>query len=183
VELRKVHENGEVSRQQVRLSRTTFDDAEISMIYVSNGDRDADAFAHYQYKVDWNYRGNVSFSGDWVDHSGPSIPISPPLAKQSFKVHLDPYFADEQGVLGATVRIHTRYDGKEIVGPTLVLEPTLGSDEGYSASTTVLAAPERPTIVYSADLTLRDGRTLSVPLTETSSAIVVLNGALAGDGR
>lgn len=182
VQLRKVHEDGSVTMRSVRLAKDLYRNADqdivspLRMIYVSRGDRDAEAFNKYDYKVDWNYAGNVTFKGNWTPHEGPNIPISPPLSKQSFKVNLDPIFVDEYGIIGATVRLKTRHEDKIIPGSTLILEPgQTGSASGYSAKTDVLVSQTDPRVFYSAELTLETGENLSIPETETSAAIVQLS--------
>lgn len=173
IELRKEHQGGDVTRDSVRLSRSTFNDPNVRMSYISRGDTDADAFERYQYKVDWNYAGNVRIPGEWTDNSGNSIPVSPPLVKQSIQFNLDPVFADELGIVGVTIRTFGVYSDQRGVGPVLLMQPDGGAN-GYTASGYILVDPNTGLVDYAADITLSSGGTERIER-RTSSAIEVIS--------
>ena len=175
VELRKEHEGGRApSTDDIVIRKQTFEDADYRLTYLSNGDRDPVRFAEYDYKVDWNYTGGVSFPGEWRTQSAPIISLSPPMVKQEIDIRLDPLFVAESDVGGVTVRLSSTHDGREIRGPVIRLSPD--DDGGYSASTTVIVSRDDPTFAYKTDISHLDGRATSLPKRETQNTFIVING-------
>ena len=177
VSLRKQHENGQISRDDLRFSKSTFTDPVAKLVYISNGDRNADLFGRYQYKVDWNFKGGVEFKGEWTDHEGPSIPLSPPLALESIKINLDPEMVDELGVLGATIRPSSPVGDKQIRGKVVSLQPSVDGDDGYTTQVPILMARNEPRVDYRVDLTLEGGQAVSLEPHPSSSTLVIINSA------
>ncbi len=175
VSIRKEHENGQISRRNIRLAKGTINEPKLSMIYVSNGDRNADNFNRYQYKVDWNYKRGVSFNGDWVDHEGPSISLSPPLTMESVQLNLDPEMVDQLGVLGATIRTSSPVGEQSIKGEVVSLRPSLTGDDGFSVQVPVLMNSGTPVVNYKVDLTLDTGQSISLDERQSSSTLVIIN--------
>lgn len=175
VTIRKEHENGKVSRDDIRLAKGTINEPKLSLIYVSNGDRNADNFSRYQYKVDWNYKNGVQFSGGWLDHEGPSISLTPPLTLESVQVNLDPSMVDQLGVIGATIRTNSPIGEKLIRGPVISLRPASDNDAGYSTQVPILMANHSPTVSYNIDLTLENGSSMPLGVRASSSTLIVIN--------
>ncbi|MEM9376392.1 MAG: hypothetical protein AAGA72_09230 [Pseudomonadota bacterium] len=174
VELRKTHENGDVSYDDVVIRQSSFDDAEFRLTYLSDGDRDPARFAEYEYKVDWNFAGGVRVPGAWVTQTGPVIPLTPPMIEQDVNIRLDQRFAINEDVAGVAVRLFSERAGRSVRGPVVRLNPE--EDGGFGATSQVVVSSEDPMFGYSVDVAYFDGRSEIGEKRQTQNTFLIING-------
>lgn len=87
VTLRKEHQNGESTVQEVVLDRQHLDKAaDLRMVYGWNGDDDRLAWLQYQYRTRWSFQGGGVYQTDWARTDGPMIDLFAPYQRQTVRV-------------------------------------------------------------------------------------------------
>ena len=101
VQLRKQHEGGDDTIQDVRIDRQNFSTNanDFRLLYGWKGDNDRAAWFDYQYRTVWSFFGGSTVQGDWVKATEGTIPISSPYERR--EVELD---GDPDGLAAAKVR-------------------------------------------------------------------------------
>lgn len=143
VKLRKTHENGQVSFDEVSIDRIKFNDAanNYRMFYgTGSGDQDVDLWHQYDYQVTWNFFGGQSIETDWKKDNKDRISLSPPLLRKNISFEADKELMTNLGV--RSIIIQTFYNnqpyaeqrintGKDIFEETVnAIVPTQGNT-GY----------------------------------------------------
>jgi hypothetical protein len=101
VTLRKRHESGAQTLQEVVLDRTTFDQGKRThrMIYGWDGDADRDRWLEYEYRTRWSLKDGGVVETDWARSERPSIDLHVPYRR--FAIGL---LGDAQTLKNADVR-------------------------------------------------------------------------------
>ncbi|PYQ06973.1 MAG: hypothetical protein DMF82_04860 [Acidobacteria bacterium] len=87
VTLRKQHQNGESTVQEVVLDRQHLGQAaDLRMVYGWNGDDDRLAWLEYHYRTRWSFQGGGSYETDWARADGPMIDLFAPYQRQTVRV-------------------------------------------------------------------------------------------------
>jgi hypothetical protein len=83
VTLRKRHQSGAQTLQEVVVDRTTFDAGKRSyaMIYGWDGDADRDRWLEYEYRTRWSLKDGGTVETDWVRSERPSIDLHVPYRR------------------------------------------------------------------------------------------------------
>jgi hypothetical protein len=91
VQLRKKHENGDETIQDVRIDRDNFSTKanDYRMLYGWKGDNDRAAWFDYQYRVFWSFFGGSTVQGDWIQATESTIPIVSPYQRRSIEIDGD----------------------------------------------------------------------------------------------
>jgi hypothetical protein len=143
--LRKQHQNGHTTLQEVVIDRKTFDDTEndFRMIYGWNGDDDRGRWLHYDYRTHWSFKGGGAWETGWVSTDSNVIDLYSPYRRKRVRVMGDLGALAKQGVRAVVVRVshpffaetkqHTlRFKTDEPLGKP-AFELTLPQDErGYA---------------------------------------------------
>lgn len=101
VKLRKTHENGEVSFDEVSIDRIKFNQAanNYRLVYgTGSGDQDAALWNEYDYQINWNFFGGQSIESDWLKGSKNRISLSPPLLRKNISFEADKENMTQLGV-------------------------------------------------------------------------------------
>jgi hypothetical protein len=108
--LRKKHEGGELTDDEIRIDRKTFNQegASFKMLYGWKGDNNRERWMDYEYQAVWSFAGGHTMEMPWTKWSANSIPLSPPLQRRSVELQGDPKRLAEQGARSVSVKIFYR---------------------------------------------------------------------------
>lgn len=92
VQLRKQHQAGDDTIQDVRIDRANFSTNanDFRLLYGWKGDNDRAAWFDYQYRVVWSFFGGSTVQSDWVESTEDTIPISSPYERREVELDGDP---------------------------------------------------------------------------------------------
>jgi hypothetical protein len=108
--LRKQHESGELTDDEIRIDRKNFNQegANFKMLYGWKGDNNHHHWMDYEYQVLWSFFGGHTMEMPWAKASGNAINLAPPLQHRSVELQGDPKKLAEQGVRAVSVKIFYR---------------------------------------------------------------------------
>jgi hypothetical protein len=108
--LRKQHESGELTDDEIRIDRKTFNQegASFKMLYGWKGDNNRKQWMDYEYQAVWSFFGGHTIEMPWKKWSANEIPLSPPLQRRSVELQGDPKRLAEQGARAVSVKIFYR---------------------------------------------------------------------------
>ena len=83
VQLRKVHQSGDITDRELKIDRATFTEMgnRFPMEYGWKGDEDRTQWLSYQYKVHWGLEGGREVISEWEESDNGMIDLTPPLQK------------------------------------------------------------------------------------------------------
>lgn len=103
VQLRKVHQSGEIDIKELVINREQFNQTgnNAKIWYGWKGDNNTDQFNQYDYKVHWSFFGGYNLNdADWRKSSGGLISLTPPFQRKDIELVVD----DREDLLGHHVR-------------------------------------------------------------------------------
>jgi hypothetical protein len=108
--LRKTHEGGDLTDDEIRIDRKTFNQegANFKMLYGWKGDNNRRRWMDYEYQTLWSFFGGHTMEMPWAKASAGAIPLSPPLQRRSVELQGDPKLLAQQGVRSVSVKIFYR---------------------------------------------------------------------------
>ncbi len=117
VQLRKIHEDGEETIDEVVIRKENFNAAGNSfrLLYGWKGDDNREQWLNYQYRTDWSFHGDMKQKGNWQKNNQPMISASPPYEYRRLILEAEPEVFRERGVRHATIKIFYPLLGKEKV--------------------------------------------------------------------
>ena len=147
VTLRKRHQGGQTTLQEMVLDRSSFDrpPAELRLIYGWQDDADRLAWLDYDYRASWSFEGGGSMQTDWTASDSPMIDLFTPYERRTVELIGDPDALAEQGVRAVVVRVdypffgQTRHaqavlrPGKDLPEPIEITLPLGQFDYAYKA--------------------------------------------------
>jgi hypothetical protein len=122
VVMRKQHQSGESSLDEVRIDRSKFDQTgnNFTMIYGYKGDTNRPKWLDYEYKSLWSFFGGYNIETDWKSTNFASISLTPPFSRKPVYIELDPDFAATEKIRAVEVTIYYKpLDKEETVKTTL----------------------------------------------------------------
>ena len=101
ISLRKKHNNGHETLQEVFINRDRFQEAEspLSMRYLNHGDSIQTDWMNYEFKTIWKFNGGGTYETDWVDESSAMVNLYVPFKRK--QIFLD---GDLESLKGHSVR-------------------------------------------------------------------------------
>lgn len=110
VVLRKVHQSGEETVDEIKMDKTQFNQTGnfVKMQYGYKGDKDRLAWLNYEYKTKWSFFGNYSVETPWQKSDFGSIALEPPFVRKTIFLEADPDFIAEQGVRAVEVALFSK---------------------------------------------------------------------------
>jgi hypothetical protein len=133
VTLRKRHESGAQTLQEVVLDRTTFDQGKrtYQLIYGWDGDADRDRWLQYEYRTRWSLKDGGTVETDWARSERPSIDLHVPYRRFAIGLLGEAQALRDAGVRAIDVTVsydffgsrrseqlalptHEAFDGKEL---------------------------------------------------------------------
>jgi len=83
VTLRKTHETGEVTIQEINLTKAIVNGNEIpELVYGSVGDKDREKWLDYDYKATFQMKGGKTFETAWIKQASAMINLYPPYIRR-----------------------------------------------------------------------------------------------------
>jgi hypothetical protein len=173
VTVRKKHEGGDVTNQEIRIDKTNFNTTgnTFKVIYGWKNDADRAKWLDYDYKVAWNYFGGFTEESPWITTSMGSVPVSSPYVRKMLDIEADPAVFEEKGVRSAEVKVTYTLGGKEQVR-NFRLDPK----KTLSGQIDLLMPAQALAYEYEINWILKTGKTISTgKLPGTSSLIFADN--------
>ena len=124
ITIRKNHEGGDVTNQEIRIDKTNFNSTgnNFKVIYGWKGDSNREKWLNYDYKVTWNYFGGFTDEQPWKTTDMGSVPVSSPYVRKFIDVEANGDFFEEKGVRVAEIKINYKLGDREQV-KSLRLDP------------------------------------------------------------
>jgi hypothetical protein len=115
IALRKKHENGDITNEEIRIDKSNFNQTgnNFKMVYGWKQDNNRLLWLNYDYKTMWNYFGGYNAESDWMSSSLGSIPVSSPVLRRVVDVEADPDILKNANVRSVEVKIWFTLGDKE----------------------------------------------------------------------
>lgn len=117
--LRKTHESGQLTDDEVRIDRKNFNQegATFKLLYGWKGDTNRQRWMDYEYQTVWSFFGGATVETPWKKAATSGIALTPPLQRRSVELKGDPKRLADQGVRAVSVKVfyHASPDGPEQV--------------------------------------------------------------------
>jgi hypothetical protein len=118
VSMKKVHGNGEVTYDEVRIAEKEFKEAQgnpFRLLYgwKDKGDNDRDKWLKYEYETKWSFFGDHSVSQEWTTSDQLGLNLAPPFHPMSVSVEADPELLQSAKIRLATVKFFYDYGAGE----------------------------------------------------------------------
>ncbi len=155
VTLRKRHQSGRETIDEVTIQRADFASGEIeTLLYGWDGDDNRTRWLDYDHRVRWNYVGGPVIEIDWQQTSAGALVLSPPLRPRELTLEADSVLLREQGVRDVVVRVTYQAAGAERTA-TATVRP---SEEVGRQALVLYQDPQQPGYAYRFDWRLYGGR-------------------------
>ena len=107
VTLRKKHQGGEETIQELVVKRNIFKDFDgtISMLYGSQEDHDRLEWLTYEYKTNWHFQGGSGYKTNWIREDGSMINLFTPYRYQSIDLAGDMERLQKEQIRAVVVQI------------------------------------------------------------------------------
>ncbi len=117
VQIRKEHENGELTHDELKVDRSNFnsDTNRFMMMYGWKGDNKRDDWLEYRYRTQWSFHGGVQKQEDWKTSNDFVITVTPPHRYRRVILETDPSVFKDRGVRDASIKFYSKFYGKEMV--------------------------------------------------------------------
>jgi hypothetical protein len=108
--LRKTHESGQLTDDEVRIDRKNFNQegAAFKLLYGWKGDNNRRRWMDYEYQTVWSFFGGATVETPWTKGSTNEIALTPPLQRRSVELKGDPKRLADQGVRAVSVKVFYR---------------------------------------------------------------------------
>jgi hypothetical protein len=139
VQVRKEHENGEISHDELKIDKANFNKEgnKFIMLYGWKEDNNRAKWLIYQYKTRWSFHGGVFFEDEWKTTDDFSITVTPPHRYRELSLEIDPEVFKEKKVRDASVKFYSHLYGKE-----MTRQVTLRTRENISVKPLEYVHPE-----------------------------------------
>lgn len=118
VSMKKIHGNGEVTYDEIRIAEKEFKEAlgnPFRLLYgwKDAADNDRDKWLQYEYETKWSFFGDHSVVQDWTRSDQLGLNLAPPFHPVSVSVEADPDLLKEAKIRLATVKFYYDYGAGE----------------------------------------------------------------------
>jgi hypothetical protein len=174
VTMRKKHENGEYTNDEIQIDRTKFNQQGnfFKMLYGWKGDNNRLKWRDYEYKTVWNFFGGANLEGQWTKTDVATIPLSPPYIRRVIDIEADQETINREGIRSIEVKISYKVEGKDMLKQVRI-NPKSGQlmvqAEVLLPSISSLIEPK-----YDYEITwiLNDGTNKKSPLKSSTSVVI-----------
>jgi hypothetical protein len=169
VTIRKRHQSGRETLDEVNIQRSDFSSGEVeTLLYGWDGDDDRERWLEYDHRVRWSYVGGPVIEGGWQRTTAGALVLEPPLRPREVTLEADPELLREQGVRDVVVEVRYPAGDAERTAHATVRP----SDEVGRQVLVLYQDPQRPGYSYSFDWRLYGGRRVSAgPFEDTADYI------------
>ncbi len=167
VQIRKKHESGEETQDEVRVDRNNFNKEgnNFKLMYGWKGDNDRRKWMEYEVQTTWNLFGGRTIVEPWKKVTTGAIGLTPPLRRRFVTLDGSAETLQQADVRAVTVQLF--YD---VAGAEQTKQLTLNVAKGLVADKVeILSAPNVPDYGYQLTWQLKGNRTLSSPRSTTVS--------------
>jgi hypothetical protein len=125
VRMKKTHENGAITNQEIRIDRNNFnaDGNNFKMVYGYDGDKDRKKWMDYEYETTWSFFGGQSVNVPAQHNNAGAINLAPPFQKRSVEFQADPTIVSSSGIRLITVKLFYTINGNEL-SKVITLNPS-----------------------------------------------------------
>jgi hypothetical protein len=114
VSMKKIHANGAVTYDELRIAEKEFKDAQgnpFRLLYgwKDQGDNDRDKWLTYEYQTKWSFFGDHTVQQDWTKSDQLGLNVAPPFHPVAVSVEADPKLLQEAQIRLATVKFYYDY--------------------------------------------------------------------------
>jgi len=118
ISMKKVHGNGEVTYDELRIAEKEFKEAlgnPFRLLYgwKDEADNDRDRWLQYEFATKWSFFGDHSVVEDWKTSDQLGVNLAPPFHPVAVSVEADPAMLKEAGIRLATVKFYYNYGAGE----------------------------------------------------------------------
>ncbi|WEK35043.1 MAG: hypothetical protein P0Y53_21350 [Candidatus Pseudobacter hemicellulosilyticus] len=115
VRLKKTHQSGEITNQEVRIDRNNFNSAgnNFKMVYGWKGDNDRSNWMNYEYETEWSFFGGQNVIVPLQASKAGAINLAPPFQKRSVEFTADPAAVTANNIRLITVKLFYTLNGNE----------------------------------------------------------------------
>ena len=114
VTLRKIHENGEQTIQEIILTRIKVNESNVlELIYGSQGDKDREKWMDYDFKTTFAFKGGGIYETPWTTQNMAMINLHPPYQRRVIQLDGDIQKLKDQKVRAVNVQINYSFLGEE----------------------------------------------------------------------
>ncbi|TVZ14875.1 hypothetical protein [Maribacter sp. MAR_2009_72] len=107
LQIKKPHESGETSYDEVRVTRDNFNEEGnlFTLMYGWKGDNDRSKWLDFEYKVGWSFFGGNEFETEWTPSNKNTINLSAPLQQKRITIEAERDLLEEANVRSIDVKI------------------------------------------------------------------------------
>ncbi len=116
VQLRKKHQSGEISRDEIVITPETFNQREnrYEFIYGYKGDEDRDAWLEYEARDLWSLHGDILIEHPWQAHQEPVLNVASPVVYKRVVIEGSGRRLTTAGVRHGVITFHSSIAGQEL---------------------------------------------------------------------
>ncbi len=167
VQMRKHHEGGEETQDEVRVDRVNFNKEgnNFKLLYGWKGDNDRRKWMEYEVQTTWSLFGGKTVVEPWKKVTAGAIDLRPPVRRRFVTLDGSPETLQQADVRAVTVQLF--YD---VAGTEQTKQVTLNVAKGLVADKVeILTPPDAPGYGYQLTWQLKGNRTVSTPRQTTVS--------------
>ncbi|MEM7298848.1 MAG: hypothetical protein AAF391_11350 [Bacteroidota bacterium] len=130
IQLKKPHESGDFTNDEVTINKDEFNKTgnSFKLLYGWKGDNNREDWLNYEYKTVWNFFGGHMMESDWKTTTIETIPLSPPIRRQSVDIEADP-----ETITQANIRANNNKTEQTSSLPNLHSNPSPPLTEQYTS--------------------------------------------------
>ena len=173
VHLRKTHQGGQLTDDEVRIDRNNFNKEgnNFKLLYGWKGDNDRRRWMDYEYQTVWSFFGGRTVEGPWVKGSAGAVNLAPPYQRRNVELQAEPDAIAQGEVRSITVKVF--YD---LAGAEQVRQVTLNAAKGQLSEKVEFMLPaDKVDYDYEVTWRLKGNRTLSSGRKTASDAILFVD--------
>ena len=173
VHLRKTHQGGQLTDDEVRIDRNNFNKEgnNFKLLYGWKGDNDRRRWMDYEYQTVWSFFGGRTVEGPWVKGSAGAVNLAPPYQRRNVELQAEPDAIAQGEVRSITVKVF--YD---LAGAEQVRQVTLNAAKGQLSEKVEFMLPaDKVDYDYEVTWRLKGNRTLSSGRKTASAAILFVD--------
>jgi hypothetical protein len=108
VQIRKKHQNGEITADEIKIDKTNFNQNAnyFRMVYGWKGDADRAKWLSFDYRVRWSFFGGAVFEEPWRTTDDFMITVSPPTSYRTVRFEADPAELAAQNIRHVDATLH-----------------------------------------------------------------------------
>lgn len=161
VQMRKEHESGEITRDEVVITPERFNQSgnRYEFIYGFKGDQDRDAWLRYEARDVWSFRGGIQIEHPWQERSESILAVASPVLYRTLNIEGDGKVLSDRGVRHGVITFFSHIGGKILSKEVSVRN----RGPAPVATVDVPVSRDAPPIEYQVTWYLRDGSKITGP--------------------